>query len=134
MAREPGRPASGLLGLWPLFKAAKPELDLDRTRLGKVVPEYLNCLGLAALAVPEPLSSGRVALRRGRNGDSTALVPWWRQDKLHTLDYPDHGYRLPPIRAVHVTVAIRVAYSIGDLSPAKKEEEHSHNQQWAKAA
>ena len=89
--RESGRPVNGLLGPWPQVKAAVPELDLDRTRLGKVVPEYLYRLDLAALAVPEPLSSGRVVHRRARDGDLTALVPWRRQYDLHSLGFSDHS-------------------------------------------
>ena len=91
VARESGRPVNGLLGPWPQVRAAEPELDLDRTRLGKVVPEHLYRLDLGALAVPEPLSSGRVVLRRARGADLMKLVPWRREYDLHTMGFPDHS-------------------------------------------
>ncbi|MCZ0953707.1 MAG: GNAT family N-acetyltransferase [Rhodospirillaceae bacterium] len=88
VARESGRPINGLLGPWPQVRAVEPELDLDRKRLGKVVPEYLYSLDLTALAVPEPLSSGRVDFRRARVADLKTLVPWRREYDLHTLGFP----------------------------------------------
>ena len=91
VARESGRPINGLLGPWPQVRAAEPELDLDRTRLGKVVPEHLYRLDLAALTVPEPLSSGRVVLRRAKGADLMKLVPWRREYDLHTMGFPDHS-------------------------------------------
>ncbi|WP_428103360.1 GNAT family N-acetyltransferase [Candidatus Rariloculus sp.] len=91
VAGESGRPVDGLLGPWHQVEAAEPELARDRARLSKVVPEYLYLLDLAALAVPEALSSGRVNCRRAGDGDLTALVAWQRQYDLHALGYPDHG-------------------------------------------
>ena len=79
---------------WPQVKAAEPELDLDRARLRKVVPEVLYRLDLAALAVPEPLSSGRVVLRRARGARGAnlmILVPWRREYDLQTMGFPDHS-------------------------------------------
>ena len=91
VARESGRPVNGLLGPWPQVRTVEPELELDRARLGKVVPEYLYGLDLAALAVPESLSSGRVDFRRARVADLKTLVPWRREYDLHTLGLPAHG-------------------------------------------
>lgn len=91
LARASGRPINGLLGPWPQVRAVEPQLDLDRERLGKVVPEYLYSLDLAALAVPEPLSSGRVDFRRARVADLATLVPWRREYDLHTLGFPAHS-------------------------------------------
>ena len=90
-ARESGRPVNGLLGPWPQVKAVEPELDIDRARLGKVVPEYLYRLELAALTVPGPLSSGRVVHRRAREGDLEILVPWRREFDLHAMGYSDQS-------------------------------------------
>ena len=90
-ARESGRPVNGLLGPWPQVRAAEPELDLDRARLGKVVPEYLYRLDLADLAVPEPLSSGRVTHRHAGASDLPTLVPWRREYDLHTMGFPEHS-------------------------------------------
>ena len=91
VARESCRPIAGLLGPWPQVRAAEPQLDLDRTRLGKVVPEYLYRLGLAALAVPETLSSGRIVCRYARDADLPTLVPWRREYDLHTMGFPAHS-------------------------------------------
>jgi len=91
VARESGRPVNGLLGPWFQVRAAEPQLDLDRTRLGKVVPEYLYRLDLAALAVPEPLSSGRVKFRRARVADLKTLVAWRREYDLHTMGFSAHS-------------------------------------------
>ena len=90
VARESGRPVNGLLGPWPQVRAVEPELDLDRTRLGKVVPEYLYGLDLTDLAVPESLSSGRVVYRYARDADLATLVPWRRDYDLFTMGFPDH--------------------------------------------
>ena len=91
VARESGRPVNGLLGPWPQVQAAEPELDLDRARLGKVVPEYLYGLDLADLAVPESLSSGRVVHRYAREGDLASLVLWRHEYDLHTMGFPDRS-------------------------------------------
>ena len=91
VARESGRPVAGLLGPWSQVRAAEPRLDLDRARLGKVVPEYLYRLDLPELAVPESLSSGRVACRHARDADLRALVPWRREYDLHTMGFPAHS-------------------------------------------
>ena len=91
VAGESGRRIDGLLGPWSQVEAAEPELNLDRTRLGKTVPEYLYRLDLADLIVPEPLSSGRVVHRHARIDDLAELIPWRREYDLHTLGYPDHS-------------------------------------------
>ena len=91
VARESGRPVNGLLGPWPQVRAAEPELDLDRRRLGKVVPEYLYRLDLKDLAVPGPLSSGRVVHRRATDDDLATLVPWRREYDLHTMGFSEHS-------------------------------------------
>ena len=91
VARASGRPVNGLLGPWPQVQAAEPRLDLDRTRLGKVVPEYLYRLDLAALTVPESLSSGHVIHRRATDADLPTLVGWRRQYDLQTMGFPDHS-------------------------------------------
>ena len=92
VARESGRPVNGLLGPWGQVSAVEPELDLDRTRLGKVVPEYLYRLDLASLAVPESLSSGRVVHRYARDADLATLVRWRRRIRLahHGIPRPQH--------------------------------------------
>lgn len=91
VARESGRPINGLLGPWPQVRAVEPKLELDHARLGKVVPEYLYSLDLAALVVPESLASGRVVFRRARVADLSTLVTWRREYDLHTLGFPAHG-------------------------------------------
>ncbi|MYF69516.1 MAG: GNAT family N-acetyltransferase [Proteobacteria bacterium] len=91
IAGESGRPVNGLLGPWPQVRAVEPELDLDRSRLGKVVPEYLYGLDLADLAVPETLSSGRVVCRSARDADLATLVSWRRDYDLFTMGFPDHS-------------------------------------------
>ena len=91
VARESGRPVNGLLGPWLQVRAAEPELDLDRSRLGKVVPEYLYRLVLDCLVMPESLSSGRVVHRYAREGDLATLVPWRHEYDLHTMGFPDHS-------------------------------------------
>ena len=89
MARASGRPVNGLVGPWPQVQAAEPRLDLDRTRLGKVVPEYLYRLDLAALTVPESLSAGRVMHRRATDDDLPTLVRWRRQYDLETMGFSE---------------------------------------------
>ena len=69
VAKESGRTVNGVLGPWAQVKAAEPGLDLDRTRLGKVVPEYLYLLSLDEMVVPEPLSSEAVTHRRAGHHD-----------------------------------------------------------------
>lgn len=91
VARESGRPVAGLLGPWPQVRAAEPQLDLDRTRLGKVVPEYLYRLDLAELTVPETLSSGRIACRYASDADLPTLVPWRREYDMHTMGFSAHS-------------------------------------------
>ena len=91
VARESGRPVNGLLGPWPQVRAAEPELDLDRARLGKVVPEYLYRLDLADVAVPESLSSGCVTYRHASASDLPTLVSWRREYDLHTMGFPEHS-------------------------------------------
>lgn len=91
VARESGRPVNGLLGPWPQVRAAEPELDLDRARLGKVVPEYLYRLDLADVMVPESLSSGRVTHRYASDSDLPTLVSWRREYDLHTMGFPEHS-------------------------------------------
>ena len=91
LARESGRPVNGLLGPWDQVRAVEPELDLDRTRLGKVVPEYLYRLDLVALVVPESLSSGRVVHRHARDDDLPTLVRWRHEYELHTMGFPAHS-------------------------------------------
>ena len=78
VARESGRPVNGLLGPWSQVRAAEPELDLDRARLGKVVPEYLYRLDIADVAVPESLASGRVTHRYASDSDLPTPVSWRR--------------------------------------------------------
>ncbi len=91
LAKNSGRPINGVNGPWAQVKAAEPELDLDRTRLGKVVPEYLYTLDLNGLSVPESLSSGRVSHRRAVDGDLSTLVQWRHQYDLITMGYPAHA-------------------------------------------
>lgn len=91
VARESGRPVNGLLGPWPQVRAAEPELDLDRARLGKVVPEYLYRLDLVDVMVPDSLSSGRVTHRYAIDSDLPTLVSWRREYDLHTMGFPEHS-------------------------------------------
>ena len=91
VARESGRRIDGLLGPWSQVQVAKPVLDLDRTRLGKIVPEYLYRLDLADLIVPAQLSSGQVTHRRARVDDLEELVPWQREYDRYALGFSDHS-------------------------------------------
>ena len=91
LAKESGRPVSGIIGPWAQVKAAEPQLDLDRSRLGKVVPEYLYTLDLETMAVPESLATGRVTHRPAEERDLTTLVPWRRQYDRITMGYPDQA-------------------------------------------
>ncbi len=91
LAKTSGRPISGIIGPWDQVKAAEPELDLDRSRLGKVVPEFLYALDLTAMTVPESLTLGEVSYRRAEERDLTTLVQWRRQYDLHTMGYAEHA-------------------------------------------
>ena len=91
LAKDSGRPVGGVIGPWDQVKAAEPELDLDRSRLGKVVPEYLYTLDLNAMMVPDVLSSGMVRHRRAEDRDLPALVQWRYQYDLITMGYPAHA-------------------------------------------
>jgi ribosomal protein S18 acetylase RimI-like enzyme len=91
VVKESGRPVNGVIGPWGQVKLVEPELELDRSRLGKVVPEYLYCLSLDALAVPAPLASGAVRHRRATHDDLATLVPWRRVYDRITMGYPEQA-------------------------------------------
>ena len=90
VAKESGRNVNGVLGPWAQVKAAEPGLDLDRTRLGKVVPEYLYLLSLDEMVVPESLSSEAVTHRRAGPHDLDTLVAWRRVYDRITMGFPEH--------------------------------------------
>ena len=90
-ARESARAVNGLLGPWPQVEAAEKVLEPGRKRLGEVAPDILYRVFLDDLAVPEPLSSGRVVCRRARDGDLNTLVAWRREFELHTIGTPEHS-------------------------------------------
>ncbi|NKB42962.1 MAG: GNAT family N-acetyltransferase [Alphaproteobacteria bacterium] len=90
-ARESQRVVTGIIGPWSQVKVAEPVLDLDRTRLGKVVPEYLYSLDLDALKIPESLSMATVHHRLAAPEDVPILVAWRREYDRITMGFPEHA-------------------------------------------
>ena len=91
VAQQSRRVVTGVLGPWSQIKVAEPELDIDRSRLGKVVPEYLYALDLSALTVPKPLSTGVVHHRLAASEDVPRLVAWRRVYDRITMGFPEHA-------------------------------------------
>ena len=91
VAQESGRSVIGILGPWAQVKAAEHHVDLDRNRLGKVVPEYLYILNLEALEFPKALSRGDVHHRFATVLDLPILVAWRRVYDRITMGFPDHA-------------------------------------------
>lgn len=89
--KESGQIVNGVIGPWEQVKAAEPELDLDRSRLGKVVPEYLYALDLRDLNIPEHLTSGAVQTRQAKARDIDKLVQWRRVYDRVTMGFPEHA-------------------------------------------
>lgn len=89
VAHESGRIVNGVIGPWAQVKAAEPELDLDRARLGKVVPEYLYALNLKASKVPQALIAKQVQHRHATNEDIDLLVKWRRVYDRITMGFPE---------------------------------------------
>lgn len=88
---ESGRLVNGVIGPWAQVKAAEPEMDLDRSRLGKVVPEYLYRLLLNDLIVPQTLASGVVTHRLATGQELDILVAWRRVYDRITMGFPEHA-------------------------------------------
>lgn len=91
VALESQRVVTGILGPWSHVKVAEPYLDIDRSRLGKVVPEYLYALDIGALTVPESLSTGAVHHRLASQKDVPVLVAWRRVYDRITMGFPEHA-------------------------------------------
>lgn len=91
VAQDSGRSITGILGPWAQVKTAEPHIDLDRSRLGKVVPEYLYTLNLESLKVPGLLSEGNLHHRFATVSDLPTLVTWRRVYDRITMGFPDHA-------------------------------------------
>lgn len=91
VVKESGRAVNGVIGPWAQVQAAEPELDLDRSRLGKVVPEYLYALDLKNLRTPASLESGAVRHRLAQPKDLDTLVAWRRVYDRITMGFPEHA-------------------------------------------
>lgn len=91
VVKESGRAVNGVIGPWAQVQAAEPKLDLDRSRLGKVVPEYLYALQLKNLRTPSALDSGAVWHRRAQTRDLDILVAWRRVYDRFTMGFPEHA-------------------------------------------
>lgn len=89
--KKSGRAVNGVIGPWAQVKAAEPNLDLDRSRLGKVVPEYLYALDLENLRTPAALGSGAVRHRLALINDLDTLVAWRRVYDRITMGFPEHA-------------------------------------------
>ena len=89
-AKDSGRIINGVLGPWSQVKEAELELDMDRSRLGKVVPEFLYALDLRNLSLPVALTSGTVSHRYAVFDDLLILVPWRRVYDRITMGFPEH--------------------------------------------
>lgn len=90
-AQDSGRSVNGILGPWAQVKTAEPHVDLDRSRLGKVVPEHLYMLNLESLKVPKSLSQEDVQHRFATVLDLLILVAWRRVYDRITMGFPDHA-------------------------------------------
>lgn len=86
---QSGRSVSGVLGPWAQVQAAEPHMPLDRSRLGKVVPEYLYTLSIAEMTTPDALAKGDVKVRRATVNDLPTLVAWRRIYDRITMGFPD---------------------------------------------
>ena len=91
VVQESGRPVNGVMGPWAQVQVAEPKLDLDRSRIGKVAPEYLYYLALDHLAVPDALSSGQVSHRLAESRDLETLVQWRRVYDRITMGFAEHA-------------------------------------------
>ncbi len=91
LVKNSGRAVTGVLGPWSQVQAVEPHLDLDRSRLGKVVPEHLYALDLAKLSIPNELSEGQVHSRFARKDDLVLLVAWRRVYDHVTMGFPEHA-------------------------------------------
>ncbi|MBT4739746.1 MAG: GNAT family N-acetyltransferase [Rhodospirillaceae bacterium] len=91
VAQESQRVVTGILGPWSQVKVVEPEMDIDRSCLGKVVPEYLYTLDLSALKIPKSLSTGLVGYRRAAPEDVPVLVAWRRVYDRITMGFPEHA-------------------------------------------
>ena len=91
VVQNSGRTVTGVLGSWSQVKIVEPQLDLDRSRLGKVVPEHLYALDLAKLSVPNELAEGQVHHRLARKDDLVVLVAWRRVYDRITMGFPEHA-------------------------------------------
>ncbi len=91
VVKNSGRAVNGVLGPWFQVQAVEPHLDLDRSRLGKIVPEHLYALQLSDLKVPSQLASGNVRHRLAHKDDLPTLVAWRRIYDRITMGFPEHA-------------------------------------------
>lgn len=91
VARESQRPVTGVIGPWSQVRVVEPKMDLDRSHLGKVVPEYLYTLDLDALNVPQTLTTETVQHRLAVLDDVPTLVAWRRVYDRITMGFPEHA-------------------------------------------
>lgn len=91
VAQMSGQVVNGVIGPWAQVKAAEPELDLDRSRLGKVVPEHLYELKLGKIRLPQVLLSGDVQHRLAQEEDLDQLVAWRHVYDRITMGFPEHA-------------------------------------------
>lgn len=89
--KDSGQIVNGVIGPWAQVQAAEPELDLDRSRLGKVVPEYLYALDLETLKIPRALEIGTLQHRLAQTEDLETLVRWRRVYDRITMGFPEHA-------------------------------------------
>ncbi|MEQ9111902.1 MAG: GNAT family N-acetyltransferase [Rhodospirillaceae bacterium] len=91
VVKNSGRAVNGVLGPWSQVQAVEPHLDLDRSRMGKIVPEHLYALQLSDLKVPSQLASGHVRHRLAHKDDLPTLVAWRRVYDRITMGFPEHA-------------------------------------------
>ncbi len=87
--RESGRAVQGIIGPWAQVEAARGALGLDGAETTMSNPEVLYCLDLDDLAVPEPVASGALSVRRARANERALLAGWRADYMVEALGYPD---------------------------------------------
>ncbi|MBN2394197.1 MAG: GNAT family N-acetyltransferase [Anaerolineae bacterium] len=80
-----GRPLKGIIGLHEQVTAIKAVLELERYERQLDQCEKLYSLELAALRVPEALTTGQVRGRRAQNRDVDVLTRWRVGYEIETL-------------------------------------------------
>jgi len=71
-----GRDLRGFSGPWEQVEAARAALHAEDRAASKASRETLYALSLAALAVPEPLATGRWTCRHGHPEEEDLLTEW----------------------------------------------------------